>query len=159
MKDCLKLDYQSKTHPLQENIQTIQRLRNIVIFGETLTTSLTLGRWLALILIKTTLTKLRSIQIPVRAEDRGLLWDEHRRLCLYCRTRTLERSGHADHWQLWTQPGTGVAKHRYCSHAIIFFIIFKPHHSVQSKAQMGMWCMLAAPLIMSNDLRTLRLNF
>ena len=27
----------------------------------------------------------------------------------------------------------------------------------QSKAQMGMWCMLAAPLIMSNDLRTLRL--
>ena len=29
----------------------------------------------------------------------------------------------------------------------------------QSKAQMGMWCMLAAPLIMSNDLRTLRLMF
>ena len=29
--------------------------------------------------------------------------------------------------------------------------------SPQSKAQMGMWCMLAAPLIMSNDLRTLRL--
>jgi len=29
----------------------------------------------------------------------------------------------------------------------------------QSKAQMGMWCMLAAPLIMSNDLRTLRPEF
>ena len=35
----------------------------------------------------------------------------------------------------------------------------KPSCPIQSKAQMGMWCMLAAPLIMSNDLRTLRSNF
>ena len=46
----------------------------------------------------------------------------------------------------------------------ISFMLFISAHStpsrpVQSKAQMGMWCMLAAPLIMSNDLRTLRLNF
>ena len=124
MKDCIKLEHQSKTHPLQENIQTIQRLRNIVIFGEILMTSLTLGRWLALISIETTLTKLRSIQIPVRAKDRGLLWDKHRRLCLYCRTRTLERSGHADHWQLWTQPGTSALQSMEISCMLLYLLPF-----------------------------------
>ncbi len=29
----------------------------------------------------------------------------------------------------------------------------------QARAQMGMWCMLAAPLIMSADLRTIRPEF
>ena len=64
----------------------------------------------------------------------------------------------------WSLATLDSASSRCCKSEIFFFILFISAHStpsrpVQSKAQMGMWCMLAAPLIMSNDLRTLRFNF
>ena len=37
--------------------------------------------------------------------------------------------------------------------------LFVISSSVQARAQMGMWCMLASPLIMSADLRTIRPEF
>ena len=38
-------------------------------------------------------------------------------------------------------------------------VLFDIYCSVQARAQMGMWSMLASPLIMSADLRTIRPEF